>query len=137
MKKIILSWLFAFVLVFGLNGVFHSLAAASFFDSNLEHLSPVFKKMHDSNPVPVAILDFLLTGGMVLLITQGVKEKVNTGIAMRTGAAINLLTASAWNLANTSMAEWPLKVTLADVSWHALLGCAGGFLIAKVWNWKK
>ena len=132
-KNFLITWVLTFVLVFGLNGVFHSGVAASFFDSNLQNIASV-KKMKDSNPLPVALLDLIIVFTMTYLITNNKPSKIKIVEGAIAGGLINLATSGAWNLANTAMFDWPLTVTIGDMAWHAALGCGGGALIAWMYN---
>ena len=132
-KNFLVTWGLTFVLVFGLNGVFHSGIAAPFFDNNLQSIASV-KKMKDSNPLPVALLDLIIVFTMTYLITNNKPSKIKIAEGAIAGGLINLATSGAWNLANTAMFDWPLTVTLGDMAWHTALDCAGGSFIAWMYN---
>lgn len=85
-KTFLICWLPTFVIVFGLNGVFHGQLAANFFDSNLNHLAPAIRKMSDVNPLWVALLDFILTFGMTYFICVRQTGKINLINAAFAGA---------------------------------------------------
>jgi len=134
-KNFLLVWLLAFVLLFGLNGVFHGVLAAPFFDGHFAHLGCV-KKMSESNPAPVAILDLVLSFGMTLVITRKASGRIGFAEAALLGGLLNLISSGAWNLANVSLMDWPVTVTIGDIAWHVALGCGGGILIAALANWR-
>lgn len=134
-KTFVICWLPSFIVFFGLNGIFHSLLAASYFDEQLSAFRPSIKLMSDVNPVWVGLLDVLLVFGMTYFIVYRQGLKIEYGRAVLAGALINLISSGAWNFANTAMFEgWPFSLTMVDILWHVVLGAAGGALIAWLYN---
>ncbi|MBK6610399.1 MAG: DUF2177 family protein [Sphingobacteriales bacterium] len=133
-KTFLICWLPTFVIVFGLNGVFHGQLAANFFDSNLNHLAPAIRKMSDVNPLWVALLDFILTFGMTYFICVRQTGKINLINAAFAGGLTNLIASGTWNFINASLFSWPTNVITGDIAWHISLGVVGGFLIGTIYN---
>ena len=133
-KPFLLSWLPTFVVVFALNGIFHTKIAANFFDTNLNQLEPAIHKMSETRPQWVAVLDLVLTFGMTYFITIRQTDKIKLSEAAFAGALLNLISSGAWNFANAAMFNWPIIVTAGDVAWHVSLGAAGGVLIGSIYN---
>ena len=133
-KTFLICWLPTFVVVFGLNGVFHGQIAANFFDTHLSQLAPAIHKMSDSNPLWVALLDLILTFGMTYFITIRQAYKINVSEAAFAGGLVNLISSGAWNFANAAMFSWSIAVTAGDIAWHMLLGAMGGILIGAIYN---
>ncbi len=133
-KFFLLTWFPVFIFVFALNGLFHTVLAASFFDKHLSHLGQAVHKMADSNPVPVAVLDAIITLGMSYFIVRNTAGKISVTSGIIAGGLINLVSSGAWNLANAAVFEWPLIVTIGDMTWHIGLGAAGGALMVLIYN---
>jgi len=133
-KTFLICWLPTFVIVFGLNGVFHTQMAANFFDTNLNQLEPAIHKMKDSNPLWVGLLDLVLTFGMTYFITARRDGKISLSNAAFAGGLLNLVSAGAWNFANAAMFNWSVTVTVLDILWHILLGAFGGLIIGAIYN---
>jgi uncharacterized membrane protein len=133
-KAFIFTWILTFIVVFGLNGLFHSVLAASFFDNHLSMIGGV-KKMSASDPAPVALLDFILVFGMTFLIARTKDGRISLREGAWIGGLINLISSGAWNLANSSMFNWPVIVTIGDIMWHVFLGSMGGTLVAALLNY--
>jgi uncharacterized membrane protein len=130
MSRSLLSVLAAWFVLLPLNGVFHAVVAAPFFDARLAGLAPAIRPMHDSNPAPVVALDLLIAVAVVALGARRARSRAQSAAV---GATLNLLTASAWNLANASVfAVWPVTVALVDVTWHVALGALAGWVAAMV-----
>lgn len=133
-KSFLICWLPTFVVVFGLNGIFHGQLAANYFDTNLNQLKPVIHNMKDTNPLWVGLLDLVLTFGMTYFITIRQTEKINLSNAAFSGGLINLISSGAWNFANAAMFSWSTTVTIVDIIWHISLGAVGGLLIGVIYN---
>ena len=122
------------VIMFALNGVFHSGMCNKFFDQQLAHLRPVIRTMQHGSVLPLIILEINLAAAMVFFIIRDFPQQVNMRSAMITGGLLNIVAAGTWNLANASMFDWPLQIILADVTWHFLIGILGGMLISGIYN---
>jgi uncharacterized membrane protein len=133
-KTFLICWLPTFIVVFGLNGVFHGQFAANFFDTNLSQLQPAIHKMSDTNPLWVGLLDLVLTFGMTYFITIRQTGKISLGDAAFAGGLVNLISSGAWNFANAAMFNWSTSVTIGDIAWHVSLGIVGGLLICAIYN---
>ncbi len=133
-KTILFCWLPTFIIVFGLNGVFHGQLAANFFDTNLIQLEPAIHKMKDTDPLWVGLLDLVLTFGMTYFITARREGKINLGNAAFAGGLLNLISSGTWNFANAAMFSWSVTVTICDITWHILLGAFGGLIIGAIYN---
>lgn len=130
-RNFLICWIPVFVVVFALNGVFHGLVAATYFDEHLSMLRPAIKNMSDTNPVWVGLLDLILVFGMTYFILNRRDQKISLSHAAFIGGLINLISSGAWNFANAAMFEnWPLALTGVDITWHVTLGAVGGILIA-------
>ncbi len=133
-KKFLICWAVAFIVVFGLNGIFHGAVAADYFDKNLAGLEPAIHKMKDTNPLWVALLDLILSFGMTYFILVRYGSPLTLGRAAFEGGLLNLISSGAWNFANASLFNWPAMVTVTDMCWHVMLGCFGGLLLAVVYK---
>ena len=134
-KTFLICWVVSFIVVFGLNGIFHGMLASSFFDNNLSQFTPVIKKMSDTNPVWVGLLDLVLTFGMTCFITFRQQGKISLPQAAFFGGLINLISSGAWNFANAAMfLNWSISLTLVDLCWHIMLGVLGGLIIGTLHN---
>lgn len=135
LKPFLLAWLVTAVALFILNGIFHGVVAADFFDRNMTGLGNAAVKMKDFNPVPIVILELLFDLCLVLIITRRKNEPVALREAVLTGGLFYLCTAASWNLANTAtLVAWPVVVTLVDVTWHFVTGLLAGWMIGKLFN---
>lgn len=134
LKTFLSCWLPTFIVVFGLNGVFHGKLAANFFDTNLIQLEPAIHKMSDTNPLWVGLLDLILTFGMTYFITIRQTDKISLSSAAFAGGLVNFISSGAWNFANAAMFSWSTTVTVGDIIWHISLGAVGGLLIGAIYN---
>lgn len=104
----LLAWLVTSVILFALNGIFHGVVAAIFFDTHLSVLGDAAVKMKDFKPVPIIILELLLDFCLVIIITRVKNEKVVMKEAVLIGGLFYLSTAATWSLANTAtLMSWP------------------------------
>lgn len=114
-----------------LNGVFHAVIAAAWFDGELAGLSPVIRPMREASPLPIVCLDAILA--LVVVVLVGRDPTPSRGFGARTGALVNLASSGAWNLANAaSFVTWSHAVTVVDVAWHVTLGAFAGAVAAAV-----
>ena len=133
-KTFLICWLTTFIIVFGLNGVFHGQIASNFFDTNLNQLEPVIRKMKDTNPFWIGLLDLVLTFGMTYFITIRQADKISLVNAAFAGGLVNLISSGAWNFANAAMFNWSTTLTIGDIIWHISLGAVGGLVIGTIYN---
>lgn len=134
-KTFVICWLPTFIVVFGLNGLFHSLLAASYFDEQLSSFRPSIKLMSEANPVWVGLLDVVLVFGMTYFIIYRQVLKIEYGRAVFAGALISLISSGAWNFANSALFQgWPVSLTVVDILWHVVLGAVGGAQITWIYN---
>lgn len=134
-KTLLICWLPSFIVVFGLNGLFHSVLAASYFDNQLSSFRPPLKMMSEANPLWVALLDLMLVFAMTYFIAFRQGLKTNYVRAAFAGGLISLISSGAWNFANAAMFQgWPVSLTMVDMVWHIALGAVGGALISWLYN---
>lgn len=134
-KFTFLAWLLAALAMVVLNGLFHGVAAASFFDTHFAPLGPAALKMADFRVGPVILLEFVLMFVLLVFITRWRSEPVNLREAMRTGALFYFATSATWNIGNAAtFVYWAPIVTVVDVLWHTLTGLVAGWLITVLFN---
>lgn len=132
MRATILSWPAAFILIFGLNGLFHTFVAAGLYDPYLHGL---MLPMAQANPGFVAGVDAVLVAVMAYFILRTSTQPVQKLAGAKSGLAIGLVAAWTYNFINRAMIPgWPMASALVDILWHAMLGAAGGALMAWVYN---
>lgn len=137
MKRLLLSVIPVFVLGMVLNGLFHGVAAAPFFDQHLAPLGGAVNKMADFNPLPIAILEIILVSLIYYFTTRNSTSQIAASKGLITGALIELGSSSAWNLANqATLKNWSSIVTLVDISWHVTSGAFMGWVMVKLYNWQ-
>lgn len=137
MKRFVLSTLPVFVLGMVLNGLFHGVVAAPFFDQHLAPLGKSVNKMADFNPLPIAILELIMVGLIYYFTTRDTSGRVAPWRGLITGALIELGSSSAWNLANqATLKNWSSTVTLVDISWHVISGAFMGWVLVALYNWQ-
>ena len=130
-----LAWLVTATALFVLNGIFHGVVAASFFDTQLSVLGNAVVKMKDFKPIPIVILELVLDFCLVIIITRDRNEKVVMKEAVLIGGLFYLSTAITWSLANAAtLVAWPAIVTMVDGIWHFTTGMFAGWIIAKLYN---
>ncbi len=130
-----LAWLVTAVAMVVLNGLFHGVAAAGFFDTHFAPLGDAALKMADFRVAPVVLLEFILDFVLLVFITRWRAEPVNVREAMRTGALFYFATSATWNIGNSAtFVYWAPIVTVVDVLWHVLTGVVAGWLIARLFN---
>ena len=137
MRRLLLSILPVFVLGMALNGLFHGVVAASFFDQHLAPLGDSVSKMAEFNPLPIAILEMILVGLIYYFTTRDTSGRISPARGLTTGALIELGSSGAWNLANQATFKiWSLTVTLVDISWHVISAAFMGWVLVKLYNWQ-
>lgn len=130
-----LAWLVTAVAMVALNGLFHGVVAAGFFDTHFAPLGEAVLKMADFRIVPVIILEFVLDFVLLVFITRWRPEPVDMREALRTGALFYFATSTTWNIGNSAtFVHWAPAVTIVDVLWHVLTGLVAGWLIATLFN---
>lgn len=134
-KPFFLTWIITSVVMIAVNGVFHGVAAAGFFDDHLAVLGNAVVKMKDFNPIPVIILELILIFCLVLIITRFKNDQLSMRESVLTGGLFYLSTSATWNLANAAtLVTWPHIVTVVDVLWHFVSGLLAGWIIYKLFN---
>lgn len=132
-KRFLIAWLGTTIVLFILNGIFHGVVAADFFDKNSEGLGAAAVKMADFNPAPVALLEVLLGFCLTWIISKTNTEKISLQDAVVIGGLFHLSTSASWNLANmATLVSWPVQLAAGDIAWHILMGIVGGWLIFKL-----
>ena len=132
-KRFLTTWLLTTIVIFALNGVFHGLVAADFFDRNTAGLGSAVLKMADFNPLPVAILEAIITFSLTWILFKTSTENTTLNTALTIGGLVHFATSATWNLANmATFVSWPLQLVLGDVAWHILMGIVSGWLIFKI-----
>ena len=132
-KQFISAWLATTVVLFALNGVFHGLVAADFFDRNFAELGDSVVKMKNFNPLPVAILELLLTFSLTWIFSITSSASISLRGALTIGGLFHFSAASTWSLANmATLVSWPLQLALGDIAWHVLMGITAGWMIYKI-----
>ncbi len=134
-----LAWLATAIAMVILNGFFHGVAAAGFFDTHFAPLGDAVLKMAHFRVAPVVILEFVLDFVLLVFITRWRAEPVDMREAIRNGALFYFATATTWNIGNmATFVSWSSAVTVVDVAWHVFTGVVAGWLMAKVFNlqWK-
>lgn len=132
-KRFLITWISTTVVIFILNGIFHGLAAADFFDKNLAGLGNAAVKMAHFNPIPVIILELLLVFSLTWILSKTHSAKTILRDAILIGGLFQLCTAATWSLANmATMVSWPVPLALVDIAWHTLMGALSGWLIYKI-----
>lgn len=130
-----LAWLLTAAALVVLNGFFHGVAAAGFFDTQFAPLGDAVLKMAHFRLAPVIILEFILVFVLLVFITRWRAEPVDTGEAMRTGALFYFATSATWNIGNTAtFVSWAPVVAIIDIPWHSVTGVVAGWLTAKIFN---
>lgn len=132
-KRFLTAWAVTAIALFALNGVFHGLVAADFFDKNNAGLGDAAVKMADFNPLPIAILEVLLGFCLTWIFSKTNTEQLTLRDALTIGGLFHLSTAATYNLASmATLVAWPLQLLAGDVAWHILMGIVAGWLIYKI-----
>jgi uncharacterized membrane protein len=100
-----------------LDGVWLGLVAPQFYRQQIGHL------MTDSVKWPAAILFYLLfLIGLVAFVIAPALEKHSWVHALAFGALFGLITYATYDLTNlATLKNWPLLVTIVDMTWGATL----------------
>lgn len=132
-KRFLTAWAVTTIALFALNGVFHGLVAADFFDKNNAGLGDAAVKTADFNPLPIAILEMLLGFCLIWIFSQTDAKRITLRDALTIGGLFHLSTSATYNLANmATLAAWPLQLLVVDVAWHILMGLVAGWLTYKI-----
>lgn len=133
-KRFLIAWLLTAVVLFILNGIFHGLLMADFFDRHMAGLAPAVVQMKDFNPAPIVVLELIIDGVIVWIIAQS-GMAVTTRNACMVGALVYLAGSSTWNLANrATFVSWPTVMAVVDIAWHVITGVLAGAIVAWIWN---
>lgn len=134
-KFFLLAWLSTAMVMIVLNGLFHGVVAAGFFDVHNAPLGGAVLKMADFKPAPIVILEFILDFALLSILFRWRNEPIVPQDAYRIGGLFYGSTAATWNLANTaSFVEWSMLVTFVDVAWHTVTGIFAGWMLARIFN---
>lgn len=134
-KPFLFTWGATFVALFLLNGLFHGVIAAGFFDAQLAPLGSAVRKMKDFDPAPIFLLELLLDFCLIVIITRWKNERIGRTDALRIGGLFYFSTATSWNLANAAtFTTWSIPVVVVDIAWHFATGILAGWIIYKVFN---
>jgi uncharacterized membrane protein len=132
-KRFLIAWLVTSIVSFILNGIFHGLIAADFFDKNNAVLGAAAIKSSDFNPAPIAILEIILSFCIVWSLSKLNLNSKGMTNAIIIGFLFHFAAASSYNLASTAtIVSWPFVCTVVDVPWHALMGVISGWLAYKL-----
>lgn len=132
-KRFLTAWLVTTIVLFALNGVFHGLVAADFFDRNFAGLGDATVKMADFNPLPVAILELLLAFSLTWIFSITGSENTTLRGALTVGGLFHFSASATWSLANmATFVSWPIQLAAGDIAWHVLMGVVAGWLIYKL-----
>jgi uncharacterized membrane protein len=82
---------------------------------------------------PAAVLVYLLIPvGIVLFVRPAMGANASLGQAFLWGAIFGLVVYGVYNLTNRAVLEhWPLRLTVADITWGSVL-CGGGGLLTRL-----
>lgn len=132
-KRFLIAWVVTTVVTFVLNGIFHGLAAAAFFDRNLEILGSAVAKMADFNPAPVVLLEFIIVFTLTWILFKMARGGITVKDAVLAGALLEMTTAATWSLANAAtFVTWSMAITLADTAWHTGVGGLAGWMVCRL-----
>ena len=134
-KFTFLAWLLTSIVLVALNGIFHGVLAAGFFDTHFAPLGDAVLKMANFRVGPVVVLEFALAFVLFALITRWRAVPIQVREAMLTGALFYFATSATWNIGNmATFSYWSPVVTLVDVPWHVFTGLVAGWLLANIFN---
>ncbi len=121
-KNILLMYLLAFVVFFLIDMVWLGLVAKNFYRRHLGGmLSPKVNW-------PAAILFYLLfIAGLLLFVIEPAQGRALQ--ALWKGALFGLIAYATYDLTNlATLSNWPLLVTVVDLTWGTVLGAAVSFI---------
>ncbi|MCF7932430.1 MAG: DUF2177 family protein [Acholeplasmataceae bacterium] len=115
----------AFVVFFAIDMIWLGLIAKNLYQREIGHL---LKK--DVNWTAAIIFYLVFIGGLVLFVLMpAVQKNIDQGFgpgllhALIFGALLGFLTYATYDLTNlATLKDWPLRITLIDLSWGTFLG---------------
>ena len=130
MGKYVKLYLASLAVFFGVDIIWLTLVAQSFYSKHLGYL------MSATPNWLAAILFYLLFifAGLVLVVVPGLEKGSLVKVALR-AALFGLVTYATYDLTNlATIKDWPVLVTVVDLAWgtalSTIVGCAG-FLIGR------
>ena len=123
-------YLLTFVVFLGIDAVWLAKVAPNFYKTNIGHLMT-----EKPNLTAAGIFYFINIFGILIFALIPALNKNSLSTAFLLGALYGLVTYATYDLTNlATLRDWPLKVTLVDITWGTFLSSvtAGvGFLLAK------
>lgn len=118
MRTQIIATIASLAVMLPLDAVWLTTIAKDFYGRNLNHLFA-----ETPNLIPAALFYLLYAGALALLVVvPAVTGGFSLGKTYLYGVALGLAAYGAYDLTNqATMREWPLMVTIVDLTWGALL----------------
>lgn len=131
MLDFLILYLIAFVTFFVVDLVWLGLIAKPFYDKYLGHMlrQPV-------NWTAAIIFYLLFIAGLVFFAIMPAVEAGRLPLALLYGGAFGFITYATYDLTNlATLKDWPVKVTLVDLTWGTCLGTVVTTITYLIYHW--
>jgi len=133
-KNFLLTSIPAIIIAMILNGVFHAVIAAPFFNKELAVISCAAKPIEETNPALLLLVETIWVSVLTYFLIHQSPPQLAWREAAFAGALINLVAAGTWNFINAAMIPWSFMLVLVDLPWHLLVGAVAGASISLIYN---
>jgi len=123
-------YLIAFILFFVIDLLWLGIIAKDIYKKYLGHLMST-----QNNWIAAIIFYLLFIGGLVFFVIMPAVEAGSIGKALLYGALFGFLTYATYDLTNlATLKDWPIQITLIDLTWGTFLGTSVSLLSYLFYN---
>jgi uncharacterized membrane protein len=123
-------YLIAFILFFVIDLLWLGIIAKDIYKKYLGHLMST-----EVNWIAAIIFYLLFIGGLVFFVIMPAVEAGSIGKALLYGALFGFITYATYDLTNlATLKDWPIQITLIDLTWGTFLGTSVSLLSYLFYN---
>lgn len=120
----------SFIIFFAIDLFWLGIIAKKLYQAEIGHLLKT-----DVNWIAAVLFYLLFIGGLVIFVLMPAVEAGNLWKAVLLGALFGFITYATYDLTNlATLKDWPLKITIIDLSWGTFLGASTSTLSYLVYN---
>jgi len=120
----------SFIIFFAIDLFWLGIIAKRLYQAEIGHLLKT-----DVNWIAAVLFYLLFIGGLVIFVLMPAVEAGNLWKAVLLGALFGFITYATYDLTNlATLKDWPLKITIIDLSWGTFLGASTSTLSYLVYN---
>jgi len=127
----LLAYSLTLVAFLGIDAVWLGVIAKNLYKDNLGHLMAAKPSL-----LPAAIFYLLYVAGIMILAVHPALEKGSLSKAVLLGAVFGGIAYATYDLTNAAtLKNWPLKITILDILWGAVLTAVVAAIGYQIANW--